>query len=480
MSETRPKRKVLLIGCGTWSFASHLPALRRYAGVIELALCDIKTRAAKDAARYWGKPLLQDSIYDCLPTHSSHNCFPENDVMVKTLAANENEQALVNGVRPDGIIIATPPTEHFEYAQAAIEAKIPLLVDKPLTVTPECSTDVQKAKNIYDQYETLVEKAREANLQSQFMLGVQKRYQEAYVEIGKRVRETYSTTGFPVTSVQLYTNDGYWILPKEFAELEYHGYAPKYGGGKITHTGYHFLDIIPWIMRHAWQGCSPIHHAWVTTHLFRPTDSIGLYPPSMFPPEYEKLDPYSDVNAFIIVQLRDVKNRARCVIQMSMMHEGFSLRRSTADLQTAHTEGRTKIDSLAVWQGPVMCAFLRRVGKIKATDGNSPGEKNHLELQFITRTEAGSGQVEDFRLHDPASDPSEGCGDDLKPTLEFLDMLTNPSITTKSPVNDHGIGIRILSAAYESAAAQYQDDEKRPTPVKIIFRDDEWRAPPGL
>lgn len=51
-------------------------------------------------------------------------------------------RALLDPDQADGIIIATPPAQHFEMAMAAVQARIPVFVEKPLTM------DLQKAEQL--------------------------------------------------------------------------------------------------------------------------------------------------------------------------------------------------------------------------------------------------------------------------------------------------------------------------------------------
>lgn len=50
----------------------------------------------------------------------------------------------------------------------------------------------------------------------------------------------------PITYIDIYHNDGMWNMPSEFLERENHPY--KYGYGKLFHSGYHFIDLVAWLM----------------------------------------------------------------------------------------------------------------------------------------------------------------------------------------------------------------------------------------
>ena len=324
-----------------------------------------------------------------------------------------------------------------------------------------------------------------------FNLGTQKRSQTAYLEIAKRLSQVFAKTGYPVTNVQCLTSDGYWLLPDEYFSGSYHSYRD---GGKLTHTGYHFLDIVPWLMRHG--GAKNISHAWITAQLFRPDDSLGVMSPEelreRMMPDYtvQEVVPqagFGDINSNILIRFCDPQGRERCSVTFSMLHEGFSLRTSVN--QKEATEGRTKIDSLSVFQGPVFWAGLRRIAKMlpgTVVSTNMIGAFDHHELTFSANSVLTG--LPALEIINPSS-LSEGrvtvygsqftCENDLSPTLNFLQQVTGRTTGGFSPVRDHSIGIKLLSAAYESSALSLQEGDGRPVAVKRTFDESEWVEPPS-
>jgi predicted dehydrogenase len=99
--------KIVLMGAGSHSQGNHLPALARYArehsGEIELAgLCDLRRAHAEAMAAQYGFA----------------RAFSELDEMLRE-------------VQPDGCVAVTPIPATREIATRAIEARVPLLMEKP-------------------------------------------------------------------------------------------------------------------------------------------------------------------------------------------------------------------------------------------------------------------------------------------------------------------------------------------------------------
>ncbi|MBI5631848.1 MAG: Gfo/Idh/MocA family oxidoreductase [Elusimicrobia bacterium] len=68
---------------------------------------------------------------------------PETPKLVPpSCAANANWRELIEAGDLDGLILAVPPKLHFEIASAALEAKLPVLVEKPLALDPRQAQDL--------------------------------------------------------------------------------------------------------------------------------------------------------------------------------------------------------------------------------------------------------------------------------------------------------------------------------------------------
>ena len=455
-------KNVLLI---EWSMSAHLAALREMLpqmnGELEVVLADETAHAVLKASEYLG---IQTSV--CL------------DPVDNPRDLTQQLQQKKAGVTLDAVIVATPPIAHYDYVKWALSRGIPTLVDKPLTVVRECTTKPKAALRIVKQYEELCKLAKKNKVLDRFAIPVQKRYQVAYKTIAEKVSEVYQQTRYPVTFVQIVTNDGWRLFPNEFPEKIFHSLKPEYGGGKLCHSGYHFLDIATWIMRHAGQngeGCAPIDHAWVTAHAFRPYDSAKHYPERTKDPD-PSLKGYSDYNAYVLVELQDASNVTQCVIQFTALHEGLS-RRGSKEQENAEA-CRTKIDTLMLFQGPMFFASLRRIAKITGIkNGAALGDDRHLELQFAYCGAGGTGRVEEFDFGKSAPSTPGMCGDDSKATLQFLDAVIGKKTGARimSLVRDHEIVIKILAAAYESMAIQYC--RGRPKSVRVCFTEGSWNPP---
>lgn len=293
------------------------------------------------------------------------------------------------------------------------------------------------------------------------MLATQRRYQPTYHEIARRI--TLYRKLYPVTFVQCLTNDGFWLDPANLANAR--AFDPeRSGGGKLVHTGYHILDIIPWLLRH---GNADIDNATVFTSTFRPHDAASLQQQRSTAPAMP--EDRAEINIAVQVAFKNQRH-VRCMAQLGMLHEGLSTKRlldpTLKDWELAGS-GRTKQEILTIYQGPIAAVWMVRIAKLNDA-GKRPGGASHQNLWFganRARTEA-----EPF---EQSNLPYQEC--DTAPTREFLEALQQPTpsqVKVRSPVADHYIGIRLLSAAYEAAALG--------KPVSISFRAEDWSAPPDV
>ena len=106
MSAARPR--VAVLGAGWWSTQAHLPALRDDPGVELIAIADPSAARLEAAA----------AAYGIERTYEDHRQLLERE-------------------RPDAVIVAVPHVHHFEVARDALEAGASVLVEKPMTISPD-------------------------------------------------------------------------------------------------------------------------------------------------------------------------------------------------------------------------------------------------------------------------------------------------------------------------------------------------------
>lgn len=93
-----------VIGAGSWVNASHLPVLARRGDIEFVAVCRTGATELAVVRDRWGFEVASEDYRDVL------------------------------AVKPDIVIVASPPALHFEHARAAIKSGAHVLVEKPFTI----------------------------------------------------------------------------------------------------------------------------------------------------------------------------------------------------------------------------------------------------------------------------------------------------------------------------------------------------------
>lgn len=440
------ENNVIMFGCGRWAKVSHLPALSEKREKINLvAIVDLKENK-ENILREIEKHHLRKPLFISLPNNLKDKEVDKK--IINYICSELDKNNLLEKIK--GAIISTYGLSHAAYINFALDNKWHTLVDKPLTTRPFSTIKASNADKIYSEdFLRLTRKANENGLL--FMLATQRRYQTHYHQIGERIKDVKEKSGWPVTFVQAYTNDGWWVRSDK--EWTTRSYGSERGGGKLAHTGYHLLDIIPWLMRHAQPS---IDSAGVYANTQRPSDlTIG---------KNKIRKDLGDVNTIIQINFKH-KKKNKCIVQIGALHEGFSLRGNEDAPQ-----GRVKHEEMTINQGPVNYIKLRRF-KFSEEEGNKIGQKDHLELIY----QANPYFLKNYEKCKRQNLTYKTC--DSEPTREFLDALSNsepPKIKVVSPVSDHSIGIKLFSAIYRALANEYNGN---PQPVKINFDSSEWKIP---
>ena len=143
-------------------------------------------------------------------------------------------------------IISTEPKSHFAYAKFFLENDINILMDKPITAPINVNCDTKQALKIKEEYDILCQMYKKKKDKISFKIQCQRRFHEGYLYVKRLLEQVVREYNIPITYIDIYHNDGMWNMPSEFLERENHPY--KYGYGKLFHSGYHFIDLMAWLM----------------------------------------------------------------------------------------------------------------------------------------------------------------------------------------------------------------------------------------
>ena len=290
----------------------------------------------------------------------------------------KNSLIIINEVvkenKIDCVIISTDPLTHFKYAKWALEKGIHILMDKPITSERNVSSNIKKAKKLISDYcklEKLYIKAKNKK-HIVFSLMSQRRYHPIYKIMREKIVEIFNETNCPVTSIQTSHSDGQWRTPSEIIDLEYHGY--NLGYGKCSHSGYHSIDMVTWLLSSAEGNLKKVTGAEVSTSFLRPSDflhQINYSDYNKIFPSFNKVNKYSckeflsktgkfgEIDAFSNITFMSGKN-IQTLASLNLMHNGFSQRGwlspEARDLYKGN--GRVRQEQYFIEQGPFQSISL--------------------------------------------------------------------------------------------------------------------------
>ena len=209
-------KNILIIGgLGHWSNKTYLPALSDEFFEGKLIICDIKDN---------------DTKYDFIKLTPKAN--------------EENIKLIRNKIKENSInviIISTPPEYHYIYLKGLVDLGINIICDKPLIADYDYKEILNKYYYILNKKSNLIYSPLRRQIQSY--------YKKIYDEINL-INKEYDQN---VKLVAYYENDGCHRWDDEM-EIDFaHGY--KSGLGKLSHTGYHIIDIVSRIIN---EGCKNI------------------------------------------------------------------------------------------------------------------------------------------------------------------------------------------------------------------------------
>ncbi|WEO99562.1 Gfo/Idh/MocA family oxidoreductase [Streptomyces sp. FXJ1.172] len=196
MSLPAPRRRVAVIGTGAIVTGSHLPALRAHAERAELV-------AAVD---------VDEGRLDAFRQEAGAR-----------IAGFTSTEAMLDAVRPDLVLIGTPPALHREQTVAALKAGAWVLCEKPLCLSLAEYDDIAAAEDASDAYASVV---------------FQHRYGSGAVHARDLI--TSGELGAPLVAhcqTTWHRDAGYYAVP-------WRGRWASEGGGPTMGHGIHQYDLL--------------------------------------------------------------------------------------------------------------------------------------------------------------------------------------------------------------------------------------------
>lgn len=415
--------------------------------------------------------------------------IPENKRTFEKLHP-EIEKVLSMEVKKKGIkavIISTEPMVHVQYARWALKEGLHIMMDKPLSVRKELSTNIVEAKRLIDEYqelEILLEKKRSAGNFIVFDLMAQRRFHPALLLIQNLIKEVYIRTNMPVSSITSVHSDGQWRMPSEIIEQNYHPYNQGYG--KSSHSGYHTIDIGAWLIETTTKKDKLFDNIDVFSNFLRPSDfyeQLNLDDYRKIFSDYDIHNKYSEsefknkfcdmgeIDAFVSLGFRrGVKTST--LVNLSMIHNGSAQRNwpTSVNRDLYKGNGRIRHESHYVVQGPFQAiSFISYQSKELNPDDTEGlydmGGEYHLDINVFRNNvlfpdwdaykkytiKDLSNTIMEGRSRGHQEDARRNC------LINFFQQILDKNINNKSSLQSHKVSVLLHSAIYQSACARYSN-----------------------
>lgn len=384
-----------------------------------------------------------------------------------------------------GVIISTEPQAHMMYALWAIQKGLSVLMDKPISIHKNISIDPQIPQKLLDDYEilrTAYLTAKKKHKRVFFSLMAQRRWHPAFIKIKSLISEVFKKTNCPVASIQTFHSDGQWRLPSEIVNIDYHGF--NQGFGKCSHSGYHFFDIVTWLLEAGENKEKSIDNADIFTNFLRPNDFLhqinlkdyrNIFPNFKTKNKYAKKElwnlfkNYAEIDAFSSFAFKH-HDKTQTLANINLAHNGYSQRGwlSVVGKDLYKGNGRLRHESHFIGQGPFQAiSFIsyqsKEVDPTKMQGLYDIGGEYHLDMHVFRN----SSLFPKWKAYEKISikdlnnkimtGKSRGHQEDARrqAVIEFFKFLNGEGITPVSDLLDHERSTKIMSGVYQSAANRF-------------------------
>lgn len=477
---------IMLIGCGPHAKRVYIPKLKEIENEFKIKLkAVVELKEKEEEVRKFTSNYFENIEY----------IFTEKfESKYKQSLPKEIENRLDNIVKKENInsvIIATDPLNHMQYALWALKNKLHILMDKPISTYDNISNNIEQAEQLKIDYELLV---KNYSLNQAFIINAQRRFLPQFQIVQDLVNEIASKYGMPITSMQSTHSDGQWRLPDEVLNLKYH---PLLGWGKVSHSGYHFIDMASKMVKDSFKVANKsFDEISIFTQFIRPSGILIQQNQKdlekIFGEEYIKNDSRTDDE---LIKLYKEKNEAEVDansiislsykgipvtnITLNLMHNGFS-RRSwlNANMKDLYKgNGRVRHEYHNIEQGCLQNIQIHSYQSKDKHDINKEsdfelGGNNHYDIYVFRNSGITGGQtlkvIRGIEIAEQYSLDKTKVMNELarhEALKQFLDVVIGKrkATETKSNILDHKMSVEIMSLIYKSGISKndikenYQD-----------------------
>lgn len=473
------KTNLIIIGVGPHSKRIYLPTLTKHAKKLGINLklgIDLKEKRRDIETFLENQQIPLEMLY--IDPFDPLLGIPKSlKSYLNTYIAHENIH---------GVVIATEPLAHKCYAVWALQNKLHILMDKPISTRKNTVKEMAQAEAIYTDYLEMLDiyASFQRETPTVFSVNVQRRYHAGHRLVMRLIKEVAERFDAPVTSVQSMHADGQWRLPGEIVTQIYHPYCQGYG--KCSHSGYHIFDIA---YQYYKAGKCPGKFAdrcEVMTSFVQPRGFIKQFNEKNYEQYfgkdysdvknwndkelYEMYKNYGEVDAFSLFRFIKGKD-AICNISINLLHNSFARRTWVypgKDLYKGN--GRVKHQYHSIQQGPfqnVQIHNFQAIDKhdVAGGDDYELGGRNHFEIHVYRNSGMFGKKEKPLRVYSiqdvdgsefyPASDLTHETAKEFV-VVEFLKAIRGDVSrkNLRSSIASHAVPVKMMSAVYKSHICQ--------------------------
>jgi predicted dehydrogenase len=218
-------KNIIIIGCGPHFrniYANTIIKLIKDYGFYVKLIIDLQ-----DAKKEIDQFLIKNDLSHIKRLYLTREQSENENITYKIITSNIPNQV-------DAALVCTEAKSHKFYIKWALNNKMHVFTDKPLT-----AYDSSKA-NVLQDFNDIRDLAKH-NLRKVY-ISCERRNHYGYQYLKNFLTKFMKQNHVPITSIDLHFAGGNWVMPEEVYKKNNHPF--KFGYGALYHSGYHYVDLL--------------------------------------------------------------------------------------------------------------------------------------------------------------------------------------------------------------------------------------------